>query len=237
MLHFSEKQHQKFIEYFHIKKEPWEYEKSLLEKTKKYITPLAFIPWILFVGIGNSLSMNACHKDSDIDLFIITEKKRLWLVRFLSTLYFFIIWQRKTKNQHSGKFCLSFFITEEAINFEKIALEDDMYLYFRILYMKPIIDINHTYERFVDENKKWCDFSHFEKILEANKNSIFIKKRRKNKNSKIGNICEKILKKILLPKTEKSFHDLWKPFGVIINDTMLKFHDTDKRKEIRKNLL
>jgi hypothetical protein len=60
----------------------------------------------------------------------------------------------------------------------------------------------------MDENKKWCDFSHFDEILEANKKSFLIKKRRKNKNSKIGNICEKILKKILLPKTKKSFHDL-----------------------------
>jgi hypothetical protein len=94
------------------------------------------------------------------------------------------------------------------MNFEKIALENDIYLYFWILYLKPIMDINNTYKKFIDINKKWCDFSHFREILEANKNSLLIKKIRKNRSSWIGNTCEEILKKILIPKTEKSFHNL-----------------------------
>lgn len=237
MLLFKEEEHKKFIEYFNIKKEPWDYEKALLKKVKLYIPFLVLFPWILFVGIGNSLSMNTCHKDSDIDLFIITKQKRLWFVRFFVTLYFFLLWQRKTEKKHAWKFCLSFFITEESMNFEKISLEKDIYLFFRILHMKPLIDINDSYEKFILENKKWCNFDTFAEIIENNKNYILIKKDKKNKNWIFWNLIEKIIKKIWFPKTLRSSQRLWSPFWLIIDENMLKFHNDDKRKIIKDSII
>ena len=38
------------------------------------------------VAVSNSLAMYATHPDSDIDLFIITAPKRLWIVRTLVLL-------------------------------------------------------------------------------------------------------------------------------------------------------
>jgi hypothetical protein len=35
-----------------------------------------------------------------------------------------------------------------------------------------------------------------------------------------------------LPKTIKNYKKLWKPYGIIINDNMLKFHNNDVRKKI-----
>jgi hypothetical protein len=53
----------------------------------------------------------------------------------------------------------------------------------------------------------------------------------------ILNQLEKLLKKIFLKKTQKTYEKLNKPFWVIINDDMLKFHDKDIRKEISKKLV
>ena len=116
--------------------------------------------------------MNACHKGSDIDLFIITQKNRIWTVRLLTTLYFSLIRLRKIRKKHAGKFCLSFFITENAINFESIAIQNDIYLYHWILYMKPIINKKDTYMKFIEANSLWCDFSKRENILSDNKKYI-----------------------------------------------------------------
>jgi len=55
---------------------------------------LEFIKWIpglRMVGIGNSVSMNSASKNSDIDLFIVTDKNRMWLVRILVTLIFQVL--------------------------------------------------------------------------------------------------------------------------------------------------
>jgi hypothetical protein len=44
------------------------------------------------------------------------------------------------------------------------------------------------------------------------------------------------LKRIFLPKTIKHYEKLWKPFWVIINDNLLKFHDGDIREKVKNEL-
>lgn len=104
------------------------------------------------IAIVNSLSMYATHKDSDIDLFIVTKPNMIWFVRFFSTL---ILWRHGVwrKNEDiAGNFCLSFFITTESMDFREIAIQDDIYLYYWTYYMKPIISNNDTYEEFLKKN-------------------------------------------------------------------------------------
>jgi len=246
--------HEKSKQLMNIKDKSREVEKTLWKKVYKYVPILRHIPWILFIGVGNSLSMNACHKDSDIDLFIITRKNRIWTTRVLVTLFFSILWLRKTSKHHAGRFCLSFFVTEDALDFKDIAIENDIYLYFWILYMKPVIDKSDTYNRFL-QDQSWCDMGEYRSMLEENKKHILRHscEGRNQSDSKstlsflsipafagmtaIWNIIEKILKFLLLPKTKKSFQKLEKPFWVMISDTMLKFHDRDKRKQIRERLV
>ena len=50
-------------------------------------------------------------------------------------------------------------------------------------------------------------------------------------------IINNILKKIFLPKTLKHYEKIWKPYGVIINDNLLKFHNWDIRKKVRKQII
>ncbi len=50
-------------------------------------------------------------------------------------------------------------------------------------------------------------------------------------------IINEWLKKIFLPKTLRHYEKLKKPYGIIIHDHMLKFHNNDIRKQITKELL
>jgi hypothetical protein len=45
------------------------------------------------------------------------------------------------------------------------------------------------------------------------------------------------MKKIFLKKTLKNYEKLNKPYWIIINDKMLKFHNNDIRKEMRDNII
>ncbi|MDR0771971.1 MAG: hypothetical protein LBF15_02760 [Candidatus Peribacteria bacterium] len=49
-------------------------------------------------------------------------------------------------------------------------------MYFWIVYLKPILDYNNTYEDFLKVNSKWADFSEYEDIIEENKKFIKFKK-------------------------------------------------------------
>lgn len=233
---FDEEQLQKLKDFFHMKETPEERELFLIRKTQKYAKILSHIPGLLFVGIGNSVAMNTAHKDSDIDLFIVASKERLWTVRILTTLLFSLLWQRKTKHHHRDRFCLSFFVTEKAMDFASFAIQNDIYLYFWVLYMKPIVDLNDTYSQFLEANSSWINMNEYQDILTGNQEYIAIKGEKDTTPSSLGNKLESFLKTHFLPKTLRHFELLWKPYGVIIGEDILKFHDKDMRKEVREKI-
>ena len=153
----------KFEQFLRIKSEPNEHEIHLFKRAQKYIKKLSKIPSIEMIAVVNSLSMYATHKDSDIDLFIITKPSMIWFVRFFATL---ILWIHKVwrKNEDiAGNFCLSFFITTEAQDLSKIAIQDDIYMYYWIYYMKPIYIKDNSYEKFLMANN-WVDIDEKQKI-------------------------------------------------------------------------
>lgn len=233
---FSIPNHQKFKDYFWIQEKPWKWDSIYIKKAKKYIWYIKWIPWLRMIWVWNSTSMNYGTKESDIDLFIVTEKNRMRLVRILITLIFQILWIRKTNKKHAWRFCLSFFVTTDWLDFWNFALENDIYLYFWIIYFKPILDYNNTYDTFLEKNSKWADLSQYQDIIKENKKCIYYKKDRKKQQPYLLNSIDTVCKKLFFPKTLKHYEKLWKPYGVIIGDDILKFHNNDQRKHITKHI-
>ncbi len=198
---------------------------------------LGFFPQILLVALCNSRAMGESGENSDIDLFIIAKKGNLWIGRFLATCITSLLGVRR-KNTHGLKkwtpayiqrtkdrFCLSFFITEEAMNLESIRLQpDDPYLDRWIYTLIPLVNKNHSYEHFMEAN--WVEPSN---TSTDSSWQLFL--------GKLGHIFwfltlfENLIKKLWLPKTLKSYEKLGQPWWVVISDTMLKFHDQDVRRD------
>ena len=233
---FGEKIFNNFKKYFKIKEEYSKEEKKYFDKAYKYIKYIKWIPWIKMIWIWNSLATKSATESSDIDLYIVTDKNAMWFVRIFVTFIFQIFWVRKDEKNHAGRFCLSFFSTIDWMDFWKFKIENDIYLYFRIVYFKPILDYNETYKKFLEINSTWANFDDYKGIIEENKKFIKYKKNKKWSNIFFVWFFDKILKKIFLPKTLNHFERIWKPYGVIINDDLLKFHNWDIRQEISKKL-
>lgn len=197
-----------FKNFLHLKDTPGEDETRLIKKTQHYTWLFRLCPGIQMLAIGNSVAMNGAHSESDIDLFIITQKKRMWYVRIFLTFMLSILGQRKTAKYHAGKFCLSFFMTDEHLSLQNIALENDIYLYYRILTLKPIINNDTTYERFIQANSEWCDFSKMQDILKENTKYISSSSRTWGTDWKFLDLKNWGYKKIFLPKTLKSYERL-----------------------------
>jgi len=248
---FNKEQHQKFINYLNIKKEHSKIELKFYKKTEKYIKYIKWIPGLKMIWIWNSISMNCASKDSDIDLLIVSSSNTMWLNRILITLIFQILWVRKNEKNHAWRFCLSFFCTIKWLDFSSWKIKNDIYLYFWILYFKPILDYNNTYELFIEKNSSWADFSEYNDIIEYNKKYIKYTNNflpfpkwvpvgggiKNNITQKIIWSINFIIKKIFLQKTLKHFKKIWKPYWIIINDNMLKFHNNDIRKKIKETIL
>lgn len=98
-----------------------------------------YIPYIEEVFLANSITFNALKKDSDIDLFIITDPHHLWTTRLATSLimYFFNI--KRSKKKIRKRFCLSFFVSSQQHSIQEILLnEQDIYLPYRIAHLVPL---------------------------------------------------------------------------------------------------
>ncbi len=211
-------------------------EKELYNRSYKYLKYIKFLPWLLMVWIWNSIAMNWATKDSDIDLFIVTTKNTMWLNRIIITFIFSILWVRKTEKKHAKMFCLSFFATSDGLDFNDWKIENDIYLYYWILTFKPIINYNKTYEKFIFLNEKWTSLDKYKEKIEENKKYIYYSWN-KNINNKFLWFFDNIIKKIFIKKTYKTYNKIWKPYWIIINNNLLKFHNNDIRKKIKKEIL
>lgn len=196
----------------------------------------SLLPQIQMIALCNSRAMGEADENSDIDLFIITKKGNLWTGRFVVTALTSLLGVRR-RNTHGlqkwtpeyikrtkNKFCLSFFITKEAMSLENIRLQpNDPYLDRWIYTLVPLVNKNATYEHFMEVN--WDEPTYFPtnpswRLFYMKLGSIF----------GFLSLFENLIKKLWLPKTLSTYERLGKPWWVLITDTMLKFHDNDQRK-------
>jgi len=207
---------------------------------KKGVKVLKFLPFIKLVGICNNSGNNNSKKDSDIDLFIVTSKNRMYLARFFITLVLSLMRLRRHGEKVVDRLCLSFYTTEDNLDFEKIKIgHDDIYLVYWIANIFPIYD-RGGYEKFLSNNiwiKKYlpnmlAKHGSLERQIKDNYFSGASVKLFENiLGGRFGNLVELFLKKVQIEKMSKNNKSLAKENDtrVIISDNMLKFHENDRR--------
>lgn len=207
---------------------------SKYKKAKKTALIFSKIPFVELIAIGNYIPVNNSKASSDIDFFIITKKNRIWITRFICIIISQIFGWRPTEKNHKDKICLTFFTSEDNLNFEHLLLdENDIYFIYWLANLYPIYNNNKTFEKFMESNawiKKYLP--NFEAIIPSQKRRL--KKEMKCIFMKILNFnwCNKITKKIQLKMLPKNLKEMTnKDTRVIVNDKMLKFHVNDRREE------
>jgi hypothetical protein len=103
---------------------------DMLHTAEKVAALLARFPYIRGVGVSGSLSKHYADEGSDIDLFIITAKNRLWVARTLLHLLkkmTFII-------RREDWFCMNYFVDELALEIP----EKNIYTAIEIVTLMPM---------------------------------------------------------------------------------------------------
>jgi len=212
---------------------------KLIRKAKRIAKWMQMLPFIRTVALCNSLSFYSAEKDSDIDLFIITEKARLFTARLWALIFTQIIGVRRHKKHISGRLCLSFMISKDEMNLESIKNEKDIYLIFWLRLMRPLFG-QKTYREFMSKND-WIH-EHFDYEIDQQKHLIN-KSAKLNKiqrilewpaKGKFGDLLEKVLGYWQKKRANKKRLKLDDPSGVIVNNHMLKFHNIDMRKKFQQ---
>jgi len=214
-------------------------DQILEEKIKiaqKSFKKISWVPFVEAVFVCNSVALGSANDGSDIDFFIITKNKRIFLVRFLTAFVLrFLNYKRQGQNI-KNKICLSFYLADDYLNLEKISIKDDVYLVYWLAGLEPLFD-PQNYKQKIWDNNLWAK-NRLSNFITGD-NSILYKKNKikvileKMFNCKIGGFSERLFKKVLVKKMNynKNSHQNNFDTGVVVNDRMLKFHEDDRREE------
>lgn len=217
--------------------------KIAVKATKK----IRYIPFVEAVFACNTVAGAGVKKESDIDVFIIIKKDRIWISRLLTTLVLGFFRLRRNKNHIANKICLSFYVTTDALDLSKIKIEGtDIYLVYWLDNLIPIYDpknmsselrqVNSWLNKYIPNAKtvydtldRWkVDDTGFTKLIKSFLEIAW--------QGKYGDMIEAQAKGIQKTKMKMNYmsNQDKADTGVIISDSMLKFHENDRREMYRK---
>ena len=116
---------------------------KMMDTAKQVSNLLVRFPFVKGIAISGSLSKNFADEDSDIDLFIITAKNRLWIARTL--MHCFKKLTFLVKREHY--FCMNYYIDEEELQIR----EKNIYTAIEIATLVPVHG-DTTFEQFYAAN-------------------------------------------------------------------------------------
>jgi hypothetical protein len=213
---------------------------ELWKRVTRYAPLLKAVPFVQMAAVCNSLAINNTGAGSDIDLFIVAKKGRLFAARTFATLLLTLLGVRRHGKKVDRRFCLSFFVTDESLGLEGIRNGgEDIYLPYWILTLKPLFG-REIYERILEENR-WVEKYFPMRDLKTDERTLmkeggFLKKvaglKEKMLSGKIGDRLEKWLSDKHMERHQRRIGSLGPEASVVISPSMLKFHNLDRRKEI-----
>ena len=106
------------------------------------------------VAVTGSLAMKSSEIDSDIDLFIITQKGTLWVTRGLSLLTLKLLGIKTRKfndSDQKDKICSNMWMDESDLMWKN--KDRNSYTAHEIAQIIPLVNRDKTYERFLEKNK------------------------------------------------------------------------------------
>lgn len=223
-----------------------EYREHILS----YAHVFASLPFVRQIYLCNSITFNALHPGSDIDLCIICAKGSVRAARIWSVLFF--LWYKikrssKKDTDQSKKFCLSFYIDESTADIYHLRqTEGDRYLVYRLAHSVLLYSDDTLADDFLRQhNRKLLSFLPYHPLQQTIDIAISpIREERRIKKilerisrSWIGKSILKVITQIrkqwIYYKKKKLSVHVQK--YIIISNTILKFYN-DKRPLIQHKI-
>jgi len=135
---------------------PYLKKKLLIARRAAYY--LSFIPTIYFIGVSGGLAAENVEKSDDIDLFIITKKRTLFMTRLfvLGLMEVMHLRRKRDDADPADKVCLNLLIDEESLRWPQE--KQDLYTAHEIVRLRPLFERHNTYRRFLEHNQWAADF-------------------------------------------------------------------------------
>lgn len=219
------------------------YADNKLKRASIIAKVFKFIPWIRMIAVGNIIGTYNLKQESDIDLFIVTENKRIWLTRFFCASLMKLLGLRPKQGREKDKICLNFYVSMEAIILKELMLagSNDIYFIYWLAGLVPVYDTGGVYEKFIKANSwikeylpNWLGLSKIKMKKPRDGNRGFFLFYHEIVDLLLGGL-EQNTRKLQLKKMPSDLKKTMnKDTRVIVNDQILKLHIKDRREEYRQ---
>ena len=218
--------------------------RDYFKKVARWRWIFSLCPFVRLTCVCNSLPISDVREDSDIDVFVVTQPGHLFTSRLFLTVLTSLFGVRRHGRKVRARFCLSFYVTEEALDLSGLALRDsdgavfDPYLAFWMRSLEPIAGSYAVYEQLLEKNRYW---------LSAYFKSDVKRKRYFRTRQGVLALAHRFFEWILRSdrverwcreqqwgRALEKYQKLADKSGTVISDQMLKFHDHDARQEVRE---
>lgn len=183
-------------------------------KAKKIAKILSIIPTVKLIGVSGSLAMENSRKEDDIDLFIITRAKSLWITRLLVNLILILMGEKRNRNDRIGmnRICPNMFLTEDSIRTDRS--DRNLFIAHEIVQLKVLVNRSKMHERFLASNSWILQFLPSSKIPGNSMNRVE------------SNVPLEIIDKLLYSIQERYMRK--RITSEKIGQNLAKFHPNDK---------
>jgi len=228
------------------------FSEQKLNLAAKAAKKIRSVPYLRAIFVCNTVGMEQATAESDIDFFIITSSKRIWLVRFFTNLILRLFGLRAYGQRVSNRVCLSFYVDNDHLNLASLRQrEDDVYLAYWLNQLLPIYDPENLHDKILTANQwakkylpnvndrdilckdaKFCvSTTHRLRVTSSKLGSIWKKMWEKMWGIAYGNLLETQAKNFQLAKMQPAFKERASKDdkAVILADGILKFHLNDRR--------
>jgi len=193
------------------------------KRIRRFAKALRFVPFVRGVSLAGSQGMGQQKKDSDIDLFIITDLRRMWLARTLVTAYFQVLGLRRHGKNVANRFCLNHYVS----GVKKINQHRNFYTALEYAKLRPLVYAGGQ-EAFLKINREWIKAlypnwqrpkigTEVQSRIQAGLEKIF--------SGKFGEWLEARLKAWQLPKIKTEKY-------ILVEEDELSFHPDSKQEAI-----
>jgi hypothetical protein len=208
-------------------------------KLRRAARYLALIPWIDGVAAGNTLAWWNTRQDSDIDVFLVVRPGTIWLSRLAAVAPFALAGKRPGSSK-TDSFCFSFFAASDSLDLSGLRLPGgDPYLAYWASSLVPVVDDGGLFESFVESNA-WTStmLPHANAKRQQRNEREYSQTRRFPRLPTLSvSILERVAKVVQMRRLPVRIRRVMNVgTSVVVTDSMLKFHENDRREEYRKRL-
>lgn len=193
---------------------------------------LASLGSVRFVALANTTALGSARDEGDLDFFVVTKAGTIWSTRLLGVGPFKLAGLLPTKDRRRDTICLSYFITDDALDLSPHMLTpDDPYFRYWFLSLMPLFD-DGIGKEFWEKNANLRKRQPFAQRWEVPPDLAFNTTYRIPRFVyRVSEPIAEIFQKKWFPPTIRQMMN--RDTRVMVGDKVLKFHVDDRRAEFR----